>query len=265
MRLESPVGAATWLPVLFFKKILKFDRAEGSKGEKRSAARHPVGQTFPVKAVLNVVDRDSTGQLIEEGRRRTDWGGWMLNLSATGASMQLHPAALAVRGDPCVLRLSFDNSILEIPGRIAHFRAQANYALCGVSLDFPDAEVHRAYLQLLEPIKVGDSFRPVDPGRVKQDSPDMKKEQYSGDAGTRLTVWRTADGSTIYGFELLIGPYSVTGSNQSPELDVQAAGGSQEVDLSPGACDEMRRLYRWIVPNLAKSVPADVRKFLGRF
>jgi hypothetical protein len=257
------------LPCLavFFKRILNFSQEAIAKKEKRQAERYAVGQAFPVKAVLSITGRAGGGSTAPTiAKTSVDWGGWMLNLSSTGASMQLHPAAITARGERCRFKLTFDGHLLEIDGQVAHFRSHPNYTVCGISLDFPDAETQKAYLQLLEPIVVGASFKAVDPKRVKQDTPDMKKEQYKGDSDTRLTVWRGTDGSSIIGFEVVIGPYSVTGSVHSPELDVDGAeGATHEAELSAAAREEIRRLFRWIVPNLAKAVPADVRRFLGKF
>jgi hypothetical protein len=36
-------------------------------------------------------------------------------------------------------------------------------------------------------------------------------------------------------------------------------------DSSGGLHDEIRQLFRWILPNLSRDVPDDVRAFLQRF
>jgi hypothetical protein len=36
-------------------------------------------------------------------------------------------------------------------------------------------------------------------------------------------------------------------------------------DTSGGLHDEIRQLFRWIMPNLSRAVPDDVRAFLQRF
>lgn len=253
--------------MLFFKRILNFTPDAIAQREKRRATRYPIGQAFPVKAVLNITGRDGEGFIIKANARSgQDWGGWMLNLSSTGASMQLHPAALTARGEACRFMLTFENNKLVIGGQVAHFRAYPNYSVCGISLDFPDTETQKAYLQLLEPVMIGASFKPVDSKRVKQDTPDLKKEQYRGDSDSQLTVWRAAEGNVIWGFDLRVGPYGVAGTSESPELEVTATAGAKEgPKLNAGSQGEVRDLFHWIVPNLSKSVPADVRKFLARF
>lgn len=248
--------------MLFFKRILDFSPGAIAQKEKRRNSRFAVGPGFPAKAVLNFAGRDGNGDQNTDGEGQ-DWGGWLVNLSGSGASLQLHPAALAKRGEAARLRLKVDGAGLEIPGSVAHFRTYANYALCGVALDFPDELVKKSYLQLLEPVVIGASFKAVDSKRVRQDTPDLRKEQYQGDSAARLTVWRSADG--IAGFDLQIGSYSIAGSNTSPELDVAGDGAASGKDLSEAEKEELRRLFQWIVPNLAKAVPADVRKFVTRF
>jgi hypothetical protein len=253
--------------VLFFKRILNFTPDAIARKDKRQNTRFPVGQGFPVKALLNLAGRDGNGMILDpDGHNGQDWGGWMLNLSSTGASMQLHPAAITTRGEVCGFQLTFESHRLEINARVAHFRAYPNFSVCGVALEFQNAEIQKAYLQLLEPIVVGASFKPVDPKRIKQDTPDLKKEQYQGDSDTRLTVWRSVSVNAIAGFDLQIGTYSVSGSSESPGLDVTAATGeSGEPTLTAASKEEVRLLFHWIVPNLAKSIPSDVRKFLAKF
>jgi len=253
--------------VLFFKRILNFSSDAIAQKEKRANTRYPIGSGFPVKAILNISGRDGNGQTLSpDGRNGQDWGGWMLNLSNSGVSMQLHPAVLTRRGEACRFRLVYENYQLELDAQVAHFRTYPNYSVCGVSLKFPDAEMQKAFLQVIEPVVIGSSFKPVDSKRIKQDTPDLIKEQYTGDSKTRLTVWRAAGENSIAGFDLQIGPYSVAGSNQSPDLDVTAdADGGPDGKLTAGSREEVRQLFRLIVPNLAKSVPPDVRKFLARY
>ncbi|HVU18160.1 MAG TPA: PilZ domain-containing protein [Candidatus Didemnitutus sp.] len=248
--------------VRFFQRILNTPELAGQKEHRRNK-RFAVGQTFPVKAVITLAGRDGEGVKIRsDDAAGQDWGGWMVNLSGNGANLQLHPAAVADRGDVCTLRLSFAQSTLSIRARIAHFRPGTKFTSCGVSLEFPDADTQSAYLQVLEPVILGSSFKPVDSSRIKQDTPDLVKEQYGGDSGTRLTVWRAPSEAAIAGFELLLGSHSITGTPESLELDIQPIDGA---DATAAAREEVIRLFKWITPNLPKSVPSDVRKFLARY
>lgn len=247
----------------FFQRILKFTPEVAGATDHRRNKRFAVGQAFPVKAVLTLAGRDGEGVKISSTETEgQDWGGWMVNLSGNGANLQLHPAAVADRGDVCTLRLSFGRRTLSIRARIAHFRVGTKFTNCGVSLEFPDAETQAAYQQVLEPVIVGSSFKPVDTSRIKQDTPDLLKEQYLGDSGARLTVWRFAGEGGIAGFEMFLGSHSINGTPDSTELDVQSIDGA---DASAAASEEVVRLFRWISPNLPKSVPSDVRKFLARY
>lgn len=91
----------------FFKRILKFNDAEAVPSERRRRRRFAPGAKFPLKAVLNVAGRDDTGAVLQNSRGGGwDWGGRLVNFSCSGARVQLPPSVVAVRGDPCLLKLS---------------------------------------------------------------------------------------------------------------------------------------------------------------
>jgi hypothetical protein len=242
----------------------------------RQAPRHAVGQTFPFKAVLNLCPHDGEGNPIPGSKNGQDWAGRLTNLSATGANMQLHAAAAAIRGEPCIFKLNLDSYVLEIPSTIAHFRCYPQYTLCGFSFIYPNFETQKAYLQILEPVAIGASLAPVDRKLVQQDDSGLPVEQFAGHSQTLLTVWRQPDGGGIHGFDLRMNLYGVRWSNGMTELDTY---GVIQPTVAPGKrstrAPETRRLtelqqedVRWLfclaVPNLSKAVPIDVRKFLGK-
>jgi len=167
--------------VLLFKKILNFSKETVAAGDKRQAERYAVGPTFPFKSVLTLLGHDGEGNPIAGSDRGQDWAGRLTNISATGASMQMHSAAVAIRGEPCHFKLSLDHYLIEIPSTIAFFRFYPQYALCGFKFNFPEFETQKAYLQILEPVSLGASLAPVDPKSFKQDAEGLVKEQYAGD------------------------------------------------------------------------------------
>jgi len=262
--------------VLFFKKILNFSKEEAPPSDLRQAPRHTVGQTFPFKAVVNLAPHDAEGTPIPNAKGGQDWAGRLTNISSTGANIQLHAAAAAIRGESCVFKLSLDSYLLEIPSVIAHFRCYPQYALCGFSFVFPDFNTQKAYLQILEPVAIGSSLTPVDEKLVKQDATGLRKDEFTGHAGTVLTVWRQIANSEIHGFDLRLSAYGVRWSEGMAELDTygftQAPAPSPKKSppppvfhkLTDAQQEEVRWLFCLAVPNLAKAVPADVRKFLGK-
>jgi hypothetical protein len=253
-----------------FKRILNFSKEAVAQSDKRKAPRHAVGQAFPVKAVVNLVVHDSNGHAVPDSTKGQDWTGRLVNISAVGASMQLHPAAAGHRGEPCMLHLSLDQSRLEIPGVVAQFRNYRDYALCGFSLDFPDFDTQKAYLQVVEPVAFGATLAPREGRKVKQDSPFLHKEEYSGDSSSHLSVWRAKEGNAVHGFDFRMNGYGVRWSAGMNELETYAQAPSEKGAKSvPGHLthaqqEEVRWLFCLAVPNIAKAVPSDVRKFLSQ-
>jgi hypothetical protein len=261
--------------VLLFKKILNF-KAAGGLGDKRGATRHPIGAKFPLKAKVTLIGRDGEGHVLKaDDKRAMDWGGQLLNMSSSGVSMRLHPAAMGERGENCRLKLELDNKLFEIDASVAHFWSGPQYATIGIALAFPDSHTQKAYRQLVEPVALGSALQPVEPKDIQQDAPGLIKLQYAGDEETMLTIWRNASGSAIEHFELLAHDYCIRGSAQAPGLQITYRDGAkvggkvsrpaQPLKLTPTQLSEVRQLFQLIVPNISKAVPADVRAFLEKF
>jgi hypothetical protein len=262
--------------VLFFKRILDFKKENAAPADNRQAPRHAVGPTFPFKAVVTLAAYDGEGNVIEGNNSGTNWAGRLTNLSATGGNIQLSSASAGKRGEPCIFKLSLDTYALEIPSQVAHFRNYPQYALCGFSFSFPDFETQKAYMQVLEPVAIGSTLTPVDPKSVLQDLPGLRKEQFSGHAGSVLTIWRQATSNEIHGFDLRMNAFGVRWSQGLPALDSYGFSqpptppGKKAVPpppefhkLTEAQQEEVNWLFCLAVPNLAKAVPVDVRKFLG--
>jgi hypothetical protein len=257
--------------VLLFKKILNFSKQTVASSDKRQAERYAVGQAFPFKAVLTLIGHDGDGNPIPNSDKGQDWAGRLTNISASGVSMQVHSAAVAIRGEPCVFKLSLDGYLLEIPSTVAFFRFYPQYALCGFALNFPDHETQKAYLQIVEPVSLGASLAVVDPKAIKQDIEGLTKELYAGDKNSRLTVWRDTTGS-IHSFDFRMNDYSVRWAQGMHEVQTAAVERTTKKGprppFSPGLTPTQQEEVHWLfclaVPNIAKTVPPDVRKFLGQ-
>lgn len=248
--------------MLLFKKILNF-KGPGGIGDKRGATRHPVGAKYPLKAKVTLVGRDGEGNVLKaDDNRAMDWGGQLVNMSAGGVSIRLHPAAMGERGENCRLKLEIDHRLFEIDGSVAHFWSGPQHATVGIALNFPDSHTQKAFRQLVEPVAVGSSMEPVD--KVKQDVEGLKKEQYLSDEENVLSVWRDAAGQNIEHFELRTHGFYIRGSAQTPTLQLGSLT-TGKTNLTPTQATEVRELFKLIIPNLPKGVPADVRAFLERF
>jgi hypothetical protein len=257
--------------VLLFKKILNFSKEAVASSDKRQSERYPVGLAFPFKSILTLMGHDSEGKQLVHSKISQDWAGRLTNLSATGASMQMHSAAVGARGESCLFKLSLDGYLIEIPSTIAFFRFYTQYALCGFSFKFPDHETQKAYLQILEPVALGASLALVDPKQIKQDIEGLTKEQYAGDKSARLTVWRDINGH-IHSFDFRMNDYCVRWALgmtevQTGAFDQQASGKKGGLSISgmtPAQQEEVHWLFCLAVPNLSKAVAPDVRKFLSQ-
>lgn len=248
--------------MLLFKKILNFKGGSGL-GDKRGATRYPAGAKIPLKAKVTLVGRDGEGHVLKANDARAmDWGGQILNMSTTGVSMRLHPAAMGERGENCRLKLELDHRIFELEGTIAHFWSGPQHATIGIAAIFPDAHSQKAFRQLVEPVAIGAGLTPV--AGVKQDVAGLKKEQYAGEDETVLNIWRDESGTVIQHFELVTHGYFIRGSAQTPGLQIGSHTDPQ-AKLTPTQAAEVRQLYLLIVPNVAKAVPVEVRTFLERF
>jgi len=262
--------------MLLFKKILDFQKTDGGLLDKREAKRYTVGAKYPLKAKINLPARDGEGNALPPGKGAPmDWGCQLANLSTSGVSIRLHPAAIAASGDVCEFKLELDNRLFETPATVAYFRTVPQYVTCGVVLNFPDHYTRKAYLQMMEPVVIGSTLAPVASGKVKQDLPGLLKEQYEGESETVLSVWRDASGKNPKLFEILLHDYCLRGNTELPGLKITYRDGAKPgkkvsrpgfpVALPSSLKNEVRQLFQLLVPNLAKPVPAEVRRFLELF
>lgn len=259
--------------MLLFKRILNFNKAAAVPGDKRKIQRHPVGQPFPFKTVITLIGHDGEGKPILNDAKGQDWAGRLANLSTSGASIQVHSAAIGIRGEPCRFKLSLDKYLLEIPGTIAHFRTHQQYNLCGFSYVFPDFEIQKAYLQVLEPVSIGATLAPVDAKKIKQNTAGLHLEQYCGTESSRLNVWRPVPDGAIHSFDFRMNDYGVRWTEGMAEVEpygmakLNPSGkktASPFVHLTETQLEEVRWLFCLAVPNIAKAVPSDIRKFLAK-
>jgi len=88
----------------------------------------------------------------------------------------------------------------------------------------------------------------------------------------RLTVWRDTTGA-IHSFDFRMSDYSVRWARGMTEIETYALGEKESgrkgtrppiEGLTPAQREEVHWLFCLAVPNIAKSVPVDVRKFLSQ-
>ncbi|MFI5335395.1 MAG: PilZ domain-containing protein [Opitutales bacterium] len=249
----------------FFNRILNFSQEAVRQREQRRSQRYPTGAAFPLQATLTLSGRTPA----------TAWTGTLTDLSAHGTSVRLPAGAAATRGEPGRLRLAVEEQQLEVAGTIANLRAHPDHTICGFELQFPEFNTHKNYMQLLEAVALGAMLAPADARFVRQDAPGLHKEKYSGEADTELILWREAPGGAIDSFEFRMNDCFVRGHRRASGLEIytqetvkdELKSGYTQPTVHPNTAtqEEIRRLYRWVVPNFAPAVPDDVRRFLAGF
>jgi hypothetical protein len=247
--------------VLLFRRIFNFEKAKVTQSEQRLNQRYTPGAAFPLQAALRL-----------DG---LEWPAKVLNISGNGVGLLIDPRAAPASGQAARVRLLLDGHQLEFDAHLAHLKPQAKGLYCGLGLKFDDFAVQKGYLQLLQPIAIGQSLRAVPAERVIQNEPAYIKQVYRGEEGSALTVWlETTAGTPLHSFEFQMDDYFCrakmrTGSLEAYQLEVAGSHAAKLTnpvyDTSGGLHDEIRQLFRWIVPNLSQSVPDDVRAVLQGF
>jgi hypothetical protein len=248
--------------MLFFKRILDVKKNETAPSERRNNERYAVLPDFPVKTVVNIAGRDDFGHPITtRSGEGTDWTGRLVNVSSSGARVQLPRTIVALRGDPCVLKIDVQGFELAVPGHVAHVAERRDSIVYGLALNLEASAAQLAYRQLVELVALGATLKQV---RAPQpDASGYVVEQYAGEPASRLTIWRHLVGREVAAFDFQLKDCAVRGSSGRNGVECFAATDTARSTPVKGAReDEIQRLYQWVVLNLAPAVPADVREFL---
>jgi len=248
--------------MLFFERIL--NSKSGGVKEQRRATRYAVGSSFPIKAMLNLLGRDEFGQqLASADGRGWNWAGRLVNFSASGVNIQLPPAVLAKKGDSCLLILSLAGHQLNVPCHVVHMRPHPDSVQFGLRFDFPDKHAPAGFQQLVELVAFGASLKP---GKAPStDASGYVVEQYQGDFDARLTVWRESVRGAVLWFEFQLANYCVRGDVGARTLEFAAGDGKNAKPVTSAQIGEIHQLFKWVVPNVARAVPSDVRQSLQSF
>lgn len=246
--------------MLFFKRILNVKKAV-APSERRGGGRYAVLPDFPIKTVLNIAGRDEQGQIIK-GRdgQGWDWTGQLVNLSASGARIQVPRTLEVLPGDTCTLKIDVQGFELAVPGRIAHRAERRDALVLGVALEIETSPARLAYRQLVELIALGATLKREKP--LQPDGTGYLAEQYAGEPASRLVVWRHLVGREIAAFEFQLKDCTVRGLTEGTHLQCFTGSGTTARPATGTKGEEILRLYQWVVLNLAPAVPADVRAFL---
>lgn len=243
------------------------ERRSDTDVERRKKPRHKINTNFRLKAVLAL----NSGAVPGSSGTWKDWPATLVDLSATGAAVQVNMAAVAFPEDRCKLRLSLGTYKLEVPGVVAHFVCDARAGACGVHFDFANEGVEKSFFKVLESVVVATSMARVDP---QPDPAGRFVEQFAGKNFSRLTVWREGLGSPATDINFCMNNYVVeahraadAGPYVRPDMKVRTANADEAPGggggpLSATQAAEARWQFSLIVSNLPPAVPADVQRFL---
>lgn len=247
--------------MLFFKRILDFDKEEVAQREQRSAVRYPVEASSPIRATVRLGAHDQEVRL--------------LNLSSGGAAVQLDRKADFRRGEDCQVRLELGRHALRLDGHVAHRLAETTRTKVGVQFQFANFDEQKSYLQLLEPVVIGASLKPGNPKLVRQKEAGLLTKQYHGPNDALLTVWRHFAGQAVHSFEFRMHDYFVRSSSKPGVLEIYTCE-EQEHEQKQGYSvpalkrasdqrEEIKRLFLWVVPHINATVPDDIREYLREY
>lgn len=251
--------------MLFFKRVLDVRKPPTVSADRRTALRYAVSRQFPMQSVLNITGRDRSGVPLEtkEGQG-WDWPGLLVDVSKSGALIQVPLTVSVRRGDEGRLKLDVEGYKLELPCQVAHVEERNEVTWCGLTLILPSAAVRSAFCQLLDLVALGSSLKLVRP--LSSDGSGYLMERYEGEPSSRLSLWRHKQDLRLSAFEFLLKDCFVRGTESSRELEFYTGSdvtSGRAASLVKG--EEIRRLYQWVVLNLAPIVPVDARAFLLKF
>ncbi|HYC72730.1 MAG TPA: PilZ domain-containing protein [Opitutaceae bacterium] len=249
--------------MLLFRRIFDFQKQDVQQFvDQRLNRRYTPGRLFPLRAALVNGARETPAKIHD--------------LSASGIALVTDRAAAPAPGKDATVRLTLPPHVLELHGHAAHFRPLGDdEMLCGLSLVFEDFTRLKSYLQLLQPVAIGGTLQAVDPARVQQNEPRFIKQVFRGESDSVLSIWLAkTPGTPLHSFEFRMRDYFVRADAAVGVLEVFLREQNEAThkgkmttpvfDTTGAASEEIRQLFRWVVPNLPPEVPEDVRVFMLR-
>jgi hypothetical protein len=226
------------------------------KESKRQQTRYAVSDDCRVKA--SIVLRSS-----DEATANKDWPGTLVDVSTTGAHIQISLAAVAYQGDSCVLKLAHGGRKAEVRGILAHYICSARYSMCGVRFDIASAGLDKNYEAFLKAIMASTTLKAGETGT----EPGRYREEYQGPGHLKLVVWRdNKPERTVVAFDYAMTRYSAALSAAGPDMFknkeqvvFRAVKGG---DLTREQEAEARWEFSLAASNLPKEIAADIRRLL---
>jgi hypothetical protein len=233
---------------------------DAKSGEsKRKQTRYTVSDDCRVKASILLRSSD-------EASANKDWPGTLVDVSASGAHIQISLAAVAYQGDSCVLKLAHAGRKVEVRGILAHYVCSARYSICGVRFDFSFAGADKTYLPFFKPLAASATLKPGETGT----EPGRYREEYNGMGTTKLVVWRDDKPErTLVAFDFAMARFAAAMTGAGPDMlknkervGLRALEGGGTTPLTREQEAEARWEFSLAASNLPKTLAPDIRRLL---
>src|SRR5689334_3565890 len=116
-----------------------------TKASQRKEVRYAVSDDCRVRASILLKDSD-------EASSNKEWPGTLVDVSATGAHIQISLGAVAYIGNSCVVTFAHGGIKTEVRGILAHYVCSARHSVCGVRFNFTSAGADKPYLPFFKAI-----------------------------------------------------------------------------------------------------------------
>lgn len=227
---------------------------------KRKQTRYAVDDDCRVKASIRIHSSDA-------GSAGKDWPGTLVDMSSTGAHIRLSMAAVAYKGDSCVIKLAHGAVKTDLRGTLAHYICSARYSMCGVRFDYPNAPELQPWLKAIM------ASSTLKGGPTDSDMPGRYREEYKGPGHTKLLVWRdNKPERNLVGFDYIMGRFAAALVNAGPDMmenkkqvafrSAPTESGAQGGALVSSQVEEARWEFSLAASNLPKTIPPELKKFL---
>lgn len=232
--------------------------ADAKAGEsKRKHTRYAVSDDCRVKAAILLRSSD-------EATANKDWSGTLVDVSTAGAHIQISLAAVAYKGDSCVLKLTHAGRKIELRGILAHYVCSARYSMCGVRFDFSFGGAEKAYEPFLKTFVASSTLKAGETGT----EPGRYREEYTGAGHAKLVVWRDDKPErNLVAFDFAMARFGAALSGAGADmLANKAKVGFREMPGDGGLSKEQEAEARWefslAASNLPKTLAPDIRRLL---
>jgi len=180
----------------YYRYSMYSDNAK-AKGSQRKEVRYSVSDDCRLRATIRLRSSD-------EASANKEWPGTLVDMSASGAHIQISLGAVAGIGDGCLLTLSYGGMKVELWGSLAHYICSARYSVCGVKFDTFSNGWDRAYRPFFKAIVASAALTA---GPAGAESLGRYREEYRGPDQAMLVVWRDKQGGTLTDFDYAMGRF----------------------------------------------------------